>query len=221
VPAPRCIAAEHAQDDVRSNGSLSRSDRVSAFEKIWKIISEDFYDTAFNGADWNGAHVRYRPLIESAGNDVEFYDLVDEMLALLRDCHASFHRPSSYPGKKVNGTAVGFSVQEWDGRVVISSVEAASEAARAGVAPGMFVIAIDGQAAFGGCKVCFGILVQGHERARKRRQRARCMGVAVRDDTAVRSRAGRSSERVRAEVESGRRPRLVAQSQCRRLQRPA
>jgi carboxyl-terminal processing protease len=133
------------QDDVRSNGSLSRSDRVSAFEKIWKIISEDFYDNAFNGADWNGAHARYRPLIETAGSDVEFYDLLDEMLALLRDSHTSFHRPASYPGKKVNGTAVGFSVEELDGKVVISGVEPASEAARAGVAPGMFVIAMDGQ----------------------------------------------------------------------------
>ena len=136
----------HAQGDVRSDGSLSRSDRVSAFEKIWKIISEDFYDPAYNGADWNGAHARYRPLIEAAASDVDFYDLLDEMLAGLRDSHTSFHRPSSYPGKKVTGTAVGFSVQEFDGRVVISSVEATSEAARAGIAPGMFVIAMDGQA---------------------------------------------------------------------------
>jgi hypothetical protein len=74
-----------AQGDGRSNALLSPSDRVSAFEKIWKIISEDFYDSAYNGADWNGAHARYRPLIEAASSDVEFYDLLDEMLALLRD----------------------------------------------------------------------------------------------------------------------------------------
>jgi carboxyl-terminal processing protease len=128
-----------------TTGSLSPSDRITAFEKIWKIINDDFYDAAFNGADWNGAHARYRPLIESARSDVEFYDLLDEMLALLRDSHTSFHRPSSYPGRKVKGAAVGLSVLELGGRVVIASVDAASEAAKAGVSPGMFVIAIDGQ----------------------------------------------------------------------------
>jgi len=136
-------ASTLAQVDERS---LSRDDRVSAFEKIWKIINEDFYDASFNGADWNGAHARYRPLSEAARSDAEFYELVDEMLALLRDSHTAFHRPSSYRGKKVNGSAVGFSIQELDGRVAITSVEAESEAAKAGVTPGMFVITIDGQA---------------------------------------------------------------------------
>ena len=46
--------------------SLSHSDRIKAFEKVWKIINEDFYDPGFNGADWKGARDRYRPRIEAA-----------------------------------------------------------------------------------------------------------------------------------------------------------
>jgi carboxyl-terminal processing protease len=125
--------------------SLSQSDRIKAFEKVWKIIDEDFYDPAFNGADWKGARHRYRPRIDAAGNDDEFYRLLDEMLAELRDSHTRFHRPKVYSGKKESASNVGLSVYPVEGSLVVVSVDDDSDGAKAGVRVGMMVRAFDGK----------------------------------------------------------------------------
>ena len=125
--------------------SLSQSDRIKAFEKVWRIIDEDFYDPAFNGADWKGARSRYRPRIEAVGSDDEFYSLLDEMLAELKDSHTRFHRPKVYSGKKERATNVGLSVYPVEGSFVVVSVDGDSDAARAGVRVGMMVRAFDGK----------------------------------------------------------------------------
>src|SRR5262245_44647001 len=125
--------------------SLSLNDRISAFEKVWKIINEDFYDPAFNGADWKGAYSRYRPRIETLKDDDEFYDLLSEMLAELRDSHTSFHRPKVYSGKKEKASNAGISVFPVDGKIKVIDVEEHSEGAKAGVKDGMFVTKFDGK----------------------------------------------------------------------------
>jgi carboxyl-terminal processing protease len=125
--------------------SLSLNDRISAFEKVWKIINEDFYDPAFNGADWKGAYSRHRPRIEALRDDDEFYDLLSEMLAELRDSHTSFHRPKVYSGKKERASNVGISVFPVDGKITVIDVDKNSEAAKAGIRAGMFVTTFDGR----------------------------------------------------------------------------
>ncbi len=125
--------------------SLSVDERIKAFEKVWKIINEDFYDPTFNGADWKGAYSRYRPRIEGTKDDDEFYDLLDEMLAELKDSHTSFRRPEVYSGKKVRASNVGISVFLVGDKLAIIDVDKSSEAAKAGVRVGMFVITFDGK----------------------------------------------------------------------------
>ena len=125
--------------------SLSLNDRISAFEKVWKIIDKDFYDPAFNGADWKGAYSRYRPRIEATKDDDEFYDLLSEMLAELKDSHTLFHRPKVYSGRKERASNVGISVFPVDGKITVIDVDKNSEAAKAGIRAGMFVTTFDGR----------------------------------------------------------------------------
>jgi C-terminal processing protease CtpA/Prc len=137
------------QDVKRNSGitSLSLDDRIKAFEKVWKIINKDFYDPAFNGADWKGAYSRYRPRIEATKDDDEFYDLLDEMLAELKDSHTSFRRPQIYSGKIERASNVGISVYLVDGKPVVIAVDQGSDAAKAGIMVGMFVTSFDGKPA--------------------------------------------------------------------------
>jgi carboxyl-terminal processing protease len=124
---------------------LSLNDRISVFEKVWRIIDRDFYDAAFNGADWRTALTRYRPRVEAARDDSEFYDLLDEMLAELRDSHTSFRRPDAYAGKVEKSSNVGVTVFPIEGRLTVTNVERDTEAARAGVKVGMLLKTFDGK----------------------------------------------------------------------------
>lgn len=125
---------------------LSENDRIEVFEKVWKAVSERYYDPAFNGVDWNAVHERYHPLVVGLKNDEEFYTLLNRMLAELHDAHTLFRTPRQIEArKKQQIVSAGVSIREVEGTPVIYTVDADSDAAHAGVKPGMVVQTIDGQ----------------------------------------------------------------------------
>lgn len=126
--------------------SLSRQERIEIFEDVWKTINEQYYDPSFHGADWQEVHDRYRPRAEAAENDLEFYRLFEEMLAVLKDAHTVFNHPQPYAGNNVNPPgSVGISLGEVEGKTAITTVEADSDAGRAGVKPGMILRSVNGK----------------------------------------------------------------------------
>ncbi len=134
-PAPTIVA-----ESAKASDFLSRQDRIEIFEDVWKSINNEYYDPSFNGVDWQEVHDRYRPRAEAATNDVDFFKLFEVMLAELRDAHTSFGYPRQ--GNEQNSLprgSVGISLGEVDGKTVIVTVEPDSDAARAGVRPGMFL----------------------------------------------------------------------------------
>jgi carboxyl-terminal processing protease len=139
-------AHEAAAGPTPAAASLSRDERVEIFEQVWQIINDDYYDPAFNGVNWRDVHTRYLPRAESAKTDDEFYRLFEQMLAELRDAHTTFSRArpdeSKADGQTINGS-VGISLAEAGGRVVIATVEPDSDAARAGVEPGMRLLSVN------------------------------------------------------------------------------
>jgi len=94
--------------------------------------------------DWKAVHDRYRRLVEAASNDDQFYNLMAEMLTGLHDSHTHFDKPTKR-GAKTFDYEVGISISEIEREFVVSEVEAGSEAAAAGVKPGMIVRAVDGK----------------------------------------------------------------------------
>jgi carboxyl-terminal processing protease len=139
-------ASTMAADLPNSSGSLSRQDRVEIFEDVWKTINEQYYDPSFNGVDWQAVHERYLPKVEAAKTEVEFYRLFEEMLAVLRDAHTVFRHPQSNSDNSINPPgSVGISLGEVERKTVISEVEPDSDAARAGVKPGMILRSVNGK----------------------------------------------------------------------------
>ena len=125
---------------------LSLKIRQEVFEKVWKDIDEHYYDRSFNGVDWNEVHTRYRPLIDTAKNDREFYSVMSRMTGELHDAHTRFNSPEQWKNyRKQQGVGSGISLDEIDGKTVITAIRADSDAAHAGISPGMIIRTVDGK----------------------------------------------------------------------------
>jgi carboxyl-terminal processing protease len=126
---------------------LSAKTRKEVFEKVWREIRDHYYDPELNGVDWNEVHRRYLPLVESATSDQDFYALMSQMTSELHDAHTRFSSPEQWKGyKKQQGVTIGFSVDEVEGKTLVTSVLPGSNAAHAGVDIGMVVRSVDGVA---------------------------------------------------------------------------
>ena len=124
---------------------LCSKTRNEIFEKVWREIRDHYYDPRFNGVDWNEVHQRYLPLVDAAKNDQDFYALMSQMTSELHDAHTRFNSPEQWKNfRKQQGVTLGFGVDDVDGRTVVTSVLPGSNAAHAGVEPGMEVVSVDG-----------------------------------------------------------------------------
>jgi len=123
---------------------LTAKDRKEVFEKIWKEIHDHYYDASYNGVDWNEVHRRYAPLVEAAKKDQEFYALMSQMTSELHDAHTRFNSPEQWKNfRRQQGVTAGFSVDDVDGKTVVTSVIPGTDAAREGIEPGMVVLRVD------------------------------------------------------------------------------
>jgi carboxyl-terminal processing protease len=125
---------------------LSSAERVNVFEQVWETINQRYYDPSFKGVDWRAVRDGYRPLVEKAGTDEEFYEILKKMVGELHDAHTRFHTPEQRREReRLQAVSAGLSIFEVEGKTVVVSVEPDSDAARAGVEPGMIVLQIDGK----------------------------------------------------------------------------
>lgn len=126
--------------------ALSPLDRVAVFEKIWKDVDEHYYDPAFGGVNWKDIREKYLPLVEAVRDDKDFYALIDRMTGELHDAHTRFSSPEQWENrKKHQGLGFGFRAGFVGGQVVVLDVISGSNAAKAGIAPGMVIAALDGK----------------------------------------------------------------------------
>src|SRR5438105_1153762 len=91
--------------------SLSPKDRIEILETVWKTINDEYYDPSFNGVNWSEVRQRYRPRIEAAKSDDEFYLTIKQMLLELQDLHTGFIAPGEQPRSS------GVNVYEVEGKV--------------------------------------------------------------------------------------------------------
>jgi C-terminal peptidase prc len=125
---------------------LSRNDRIGVFEHVWKQIDDRFYDPQFNGVDWRAVHDRYAPLVSTVASDTAFYNLMSAMARELHDAHTRVFSPEQVAlRRKQQRVTLGISVREIDGVARVTGILPESEAARAGITPGMSIAAIDGE----------------------------------------------------------------------------
>jgi carboxyl-terminal processing protease len=149
IPARASSIGSTSRSQTSSTGSsrhLSPKARREVFERVWKDIEEHYYDRTFNGVDWNEVHARYKPLVEAAKDDREFYALMSRMTGELHDAHTRFNSPEQWRNiRKQQGVGSGLSLDEIDGRIVVTSIRPDSNAAHVGIEPGMILQSVDGK----------------------------------------------------------------------------
>jgi carboxyl-terminal processing protease len=142
--SPRPAAAR--EDAPPTARILPLKTRQAVFERVWKEIHDHYYDPTFNGVNWDEIRSRYLPQVESAKSNEDFYSLMSEMTGELHDAHTRFSSPEQWKRfKKQQRVSAGFSVDDVDGRTIVTAVQPDSSAAHAGLEPGMEIVRIDGR----------------------------------------------------------------------------
>jgi carboxyl-terminal processing protease len=128
--------------------TLGAEARTRAFDFVWTTINENYYDAALNGVDWKAARERYRPLALGAPDDDEFWDVLDRMTGELKDAHTRVESPKSVALRmRDESVTMGFTFAPIDGRLVVTAVNAETDAWWAGVRSGMTLAAIGSEPA--------------------------------------------------------------------------
>ena len=82
-----------AQSEVQPRGPGSAEPVRSAFDEVWELVRDRFYDPRLNGLDWRAMRERYRPQAEAASSRDELAAAVNAMLATLGASHTRYYTP--------------------------------------------------------------------------------------------------------------------------------
>lgn len=84
------LAGARTEPAVTARGQMN--ERV--FDRVWSEVRTQYYDPRLHGLDWNRARQDYRPQALAARDDHQLYVVIDRMLDLLDDDHASASPPA-------------------------------------------------------------------------------------------------------------------------------
>ena len=73
--------------------ALSAEADQAAFDEVWAIVRDRFYDPRLHGLDWQAMRARYRPQAASARSREEMAIVVNAMLAELGVSHTHYYTP--------------------------------------------------------------------------------------------------------------------------------
>ena len=136
----------------RSDGSslvstATPEGRLVVVDDIWETIGDHYYDPRFNGVDWQAQRTSFRPAAAKASSTHEFYELMRQMIASLRDAHTRVYAPDEkFDWWNPRFVSVGLAVREVEGAPVVIQVDPSSAAARTDVRPGDVLVSVNGLA---------------------------------------------------------------------------
>ncbi len=117
-----------------------------AFNYVWRTINEKYYDPKLNGVDWQAVRAKYEPLLLATKTDDDYWELLDKMTGELKDSHTRVQSPKQVAQQRDNEAhSLGFTFQELDGVLMVTGVNADSDAYWAGVRAGMVIKTINGE----------------------------------------------------------------------------
>lgn len=119
--------------------------RLDVQRRAWQVIAERYYDPRLNGVDWTAVRDKYRPRVVAARTDAQFYLALKAMVRELNDSHTRVVTPrESANQRRFAALASGAALAVIENRLVVIDVDSDSPAARAGLARGDVVLAVDG-----------------------------------------------------------------------------
>jgi len=117
---------------------------LAVFDDLWETIQSRYYDPAFRGIDWNAKRTTFRPAAAEASGTQEFYEVLRQMVASLRDAHTRVYSPEEkFDWWNPRFVTAGLTIREIETLPTVVQVESNSDPARAGIRPGDVIVKID------------------------------------------------------------------------------
>ncbi len=82
-----------AEPEPQAESAGSGEANGAAFDQVWQLVRDRFYDPRLRGLDWEAVRARYRPQAETARSRAELAAAVNAMLATLGASHTRYYTP--------------------------------------------------------------------------------------------------------------------------------
>lgn len=120
---------------------LPEDEKIAGLSRVWAETKSNFvYFYRLEGIDWDGLYLSYLPKVRASKSTIEYYQLLAEFCAHLKDGHTGVSYPRQ-AAEKLGWPLINTALVE--DRVFISNVRDPALAER-GVARGVEIVAVDG-----------------------------------------------------------------------------
>ena len=136
--------ARAVRDDSSLVSTATVEGRLAVFDDVWETIQDRYYDPKFHGVDWQAKRTKFRPVAARAANAHEFYHVLRQMIASLRDAHTRVYSPDEkFDWWSPRFVTVGVAVREVEGAPTVIHIEAGSAASRTDIRQGDLIVTVD------------------------------------------------------------------------------
>ena len=133
-----------ARDDSSLVSTATLEGRLAVFDDVWETIQTRYYDPKLRGIDWQAIRTTFRPAAARANGSHEFYEVLRQMIASLKDAHTRVYSPDEkFDWWSPRFITVGLTTREIEGLPTVLHVESGSAAARTDIRPGDVIVSID------------------------------------------------------------------------------
>jgi carboxyl-terminal processing protease len=138
------VSSRAIGDDPSLVSTATPEGRLVVFDDIWETIQDRYYDPRFRGIDWQAKRVAFRPVAARAASTHEFYELMRQMIASLKDAHTRVYSPDEkFDWWNPRFVTIGVAVREVEGVPVVVQVDQSSAAAKIDIRAGDAIVSVD------------------------------------------------------------------------------
>ena len=132
------------KDDSSLVSTATVEGRLAVFDDVWETIQERYYDPTFHGLDWQAKRATFRPAAARAANTHEFYEVLRQMIASLKDAHTRVYSPDEkFDWWSPRFVTVGLTIREVQGAPAVIYIDPNSAAAKTDIQQGDIIASID------------------------------------------------------------------------------
>jgi carboxyl-terminal processing protease len=140
---------------------------TSTLNQVWQAVNDNFFDTKFNGINWNAKGDEYKNRVASAQSIEEASIVINQMLSELKTSHTKFYSKSEpayyqllgifndrgfskqikkvFPDGKIDYPGIGIFTKDINKKTFITAILDNSPATKAGLKVGDEILAVDGK----------------------------------------------------------------------------
>src|SRR5215204_2044282 len=136
--------ARAVRDDSTLVSTATAEGRLVVFDDVWETIQDRYYDPKFHGVDWQAKRDLFRSAAARASSPHEFYEVLRQMIASLKDAHTRVYSPDEkFDWWNPRFVTVGLGIREVEGAPTVIQVEPGSAAAQIDIRRGDVITKLD------------------------------------------------------------------------------